>query len=96
MVRNLKHDDEGLLPVILAGAIAGLASFLGISWLTDVDPWEFVKVFIVACLLFVFGIIALMGKFIALPKPLGMIVGLGCIGGSIYLIYLGQFPSIGV
>jgi zinc transporter ZupT len=91
-MKTLRDDNEALLPVILAGALAGLASFLGISWLTAVDPWEFIKVFIVACLLFVFGIIALMGKFIALPKPIGMIVGLGCIGGAIYLVYLGRFP----
>ena len=90
-MKNLTQDTEGLLPVIIGVAIAGL---LGYSWLTDAtaDTWEFMKVIIVASLLFVFGLIALMGKFIAMPKPLGFLVGLGCIIGSIYLVYLGRFP----
>lgn len=95
-MKNLRRDDEGLIPVLIAGAIAGIASVLGLTWLTDVDPWEFMKLLIVATLLFVFGIIALMGKFIAIPKPFGLVIGLGCIGGAIYLVYLGAFPNLGV
>jgi hypothetical protein len=91
-VKNLKNDEEGLLPVIIGGVIVGIASFLGISWLTEVDPWEFFKVIIVASLLFVFGLIALMGKFIAIPKPFGLLIGISCIAVAIYMVYLGRFP----
>lgn len=91
-MKNLRRDDSGLIPVIIGAAVVGLASFLGLTWLTDVDPWEFMKVVIVASLLFVFGLIALMGKFIAIPKPFGLILGVGCIAGAIYMVYLGRFP----
>lgn len=92
-MKNLRDDSEGLIPVLIGAAVVGLASFLGFEWLTaGIDPWEFVKVILVASLLFVLGLIALMGKFIVIPKPIGLIVGLGCIIGAIYLVYLGRFP----
>jgi len=89
-MKNLRTDDEGLIPIIVGIAIA---SVLGYSWLTQgtEDTWEFVKVLVVASLIFTFGLIALMGKF-TLPKMFGFLIGIGCIAGSIYLVYLGAFP----
>jgi len=89
-MKNLKNDDEGLIPLIVGIAIA---SVLGYTWLTDTseDSWEFVKVLVVASLIFTFGLLALMGKF-TLPKAFGVMIGIGCIAGSIYLVYLGSFP----
>lgn len=92
-MKNLRRDENALIPLLIGAAVVGLASFLGLTWLTgDADPWEFVKVLVVASLLFVFGLIALMGKFIAIPKPFGLVLGIGCVAGSIYLVYLGRFP----
>ena len=45
-MKNLRTDTEGLIPVLIGVAIAGL---LGISWLSDpVDPWELIKLYAVA------------------------------------------------
>lgn len=89
-MKNLRTDDEGLIPIIIGVAIAGL---LGYSWLTDTtdQTWEVIKVLAVACLLFIFGLVSLMGK-LALPKFMGVILGFGCIGFAVYIVYLGSFP----
>jgi hypothetical protein len=93
-MKNLRADDEGLLPILIGAAIAGL---LGFSWLTDpADPWELIKVYVVACLLFVIGLYALMGKLVLLGRTVSFVIGLGCVGFAIYLVYLGKFPSLGV
>lgn len=89
-MKNLKHDEEGLIPLLIGAVLVGV---LGYSWFTSAaeDSMEFVKVILVASLLFVFGLIALMGKF-TIPKPLSIIIGLACVIGAGYLMYLGSFP----
>ena len=89
-MKNLTRDDEGLIPLLIGVAVAGI---LGYSWFTSAseDSTEFIKVIIVASLVFTFGVIALMGKF-TMPKFISFIIGIGCVGFSGYLIYLGAFP----
>jgi hypothetical protein len=89
-IKTLREDTDGIFPLLIGIAIAGLASWFGFEWLTGgTNPWEAFKVIIIASLVFVVGVIALMGKFITIPKPYGLIIGLGCIGGSIYYIWAG-------
>ena len=95
MRKNLTTDTDGLLPIII---VAGVATLLGYSWLTQgvEDTTEMLKVYAVSALIFTVGLFALMGKFAIIPWPLSISIGLGCIGGSVYLVYLGEFPTFGV
>lgn len=87
---NLRTDTDGIFPLLIGIAIAGVASWFGFTWLTGgTDPWEFFKVIIIGSLVFIIGLIALMGKFVVIPKPWGLLVGLGCLVGSIYYIWRG-------
>ena len=93
-MKNITRDESGLifLPVIIG--ISAIAGYLGFNWLTDgTDPIEFLKVLTLASLLFVFGVIALMGKFMLLPKILSIVIGISCIGVALYLVYLGELPT---
>ena len=89
-IKHLHEDTEGLIPLLIGIVIAGVASWLGFNWLTGgTNPWEAVKVILIASLLFVVGIIALMGKFITIPKPYGLLIGIGCVAGSLYYVWQG-------
>ena len=52
---------------------------------------ELLKLVVIVLLLFVLGVLSLMGKFGVIPKPWGAILGLGLIGGAVYLVYRGGF-----
>jgi hypothetical protein len=89
-MKNLREDSDGLIPLLIGIAVVGVASWLGFNWLTGgTNPWEAVKVIFIASLLFVVGIIALMGKFITIPKPWGFLIGISCVGGSVYYVWQG-------
>jgi len=89
-IKHLHEDTEGLIPLLIGIAIAGVASWFGFQWLTGgTTPWEAVKVLVIASLLFIAGIIALMGKFITIPKPYGLLIGIGCVAGSLYYVWQG-------
>lgn len=89
-MKNLRSDDEGIIPILIGAAVVSL---LGLSWLSDTsDPWALVKVVVVASLMFIVGLYALMGKLVLLGRFVSVIVGLGLIAGSVYLVYLGRFP----
>jgi len=89
-MKNLREDTEGLIPLLIGIAVAGVASWFGFQWLTGgTDPWEAFKVIIIASLVFTFGIIALMGKFITIAKPWGLILGISCCVGSVYYVWQG-------
>lgn len=89
-MKNLREDDAGLIPLLIGIAVAGVASWFGFQWLTGgTNPWEAFKVIIIASLVFTFGIIALMGKFITIPKPWGLLIGISCVVGSVYYVWQG-------
>jgi len=89
-MKHLREDTEGLIPLLIGLVAVGIGSWLGFNWLTGgTDPWEAFKVIIIASLVFVVGIIALMGKFITIPKPYGLLIGIGCIVGSLYYVWQG-------
>jgi hypothetical protein len=90
MKKNLRSDTEGLIPLLIGLVAVGIGSWFGFNWLTGgTDPWEAFKVIIIASLVFVVGIIALMGKFITIPKPYGLLIGISCIVGSLYYVWQG-------
>ena len=92
-MKSLTKDESGLIFLPILVGLSALAGYLGFNWLTDgADPIEMLKVWGVATLLFVFGLITLMGKVILFPRVLGVLIGLGCVGAAIYLVYLGRFP----
>ena len=94
-MKNLTQDTEGFLPLIGIAAI-GIASWLGYSWLTEgtEDFSTMLKAYAVASLLFIFGIIALMGKFGSLGKLISFIIGISCVGFAGYIVYLGYIPFV--
>jgi len=93
-MKNITRDESGLifLPVVIG--ISAIAGYLGFNWLTDgTDPIEVLQVLPLASILVVLGVIALMGKFMLLPKFLSIVIGIICIGVAIYLVYLGELPT---
>ena len=90
MRKNLRTDEDGIIPLLIGLAALGIGSWFGFQWLTGgTDPWEAFKVIIIASLVFTFGIIALMGKFVQIPKPWGFLLGIGCCAGSVYYVWQG-------
>lgn len=84
-------DDSGLLPLI-AGIGIAIAGLFGLSYVVDTSSWlEFLKAIVVASLLFVMGLLALMGKFVTVPRPYALFVGVGLVAGALYLVYRGGF-----
>ena len=55
------------------------------------DIVAFGKVLVIALILVIIGILFLMNKLVAVPKPWSSILGLGFIGGAVYLVYRGGF-----
>lgn len=55
------------------------------------DIVDFGKVLVIALILVIIGILFLMNKLVAVPKPWSFILGLGFIGGAVYLVYRGGF-----
>ena len=55
------------------------------------DFVAFGKLVLVVSILVIVGLLFLMGKLIAVPKPWSSILGLGFIGGAIYVVYIGGF-----
>jgi hypothetical protein len=55
------------------------------------DIVAFGKVLVIALILVIIGILFLMNKLVAVPKPWSSFLGLGFIGGAVYLIYRGGF-----
>ena len=59
------------------------------DWLTPgFDLSELFKVFLISSILVVVGLIMLWGKLAAIPKPWGLILGIGCIAGGLYYVYI--------
>jgi len=50
---------------------------------------ESLKLIVIVSILFIFGLVALSGKFVVIPKPWGLIAGVGCIAGAVWLIWKG-------
>jgi len=89
-MRKNWDNDEGIIPLLIGLGIAGIAGWLGISYLGVGDTLtDFLKAIIIGSLLFTFGVIALLGKFVVIPKPWGLLIGLGSIAGGIYVVYAG-------
>ena len=89
-MRKLRDNDEGIIPLLIGLGIAGIAGWFGLSYLgVGDDLTDFLKAVIIGSLLFTFGIIALMGKFIVIPRPWGLLIGLGTIAGGIYIVWNG-------
>lgn len=86
MSKKSWDNDEGLLPLIAALGIGAIATIFGIKFLAP-DLGEMVKTLTIASLVFVFGIISLSGKFVAIPKPWNLILGLGGVFGSIGYVW---------
>jgi hypothetical protein len=90
-MKDLRRDEDGLIPLILGIGIAAAALFGGSYLITGDDPlsWlvDLLKITLVASLLFIFGVLALMGRFVTIPRPWGVVVGLGAVAGSIYLVW---------
>ena len=55
------------------------------------DIIAFGKVLVIALILIIVGILFLMNKLVAVPKPWSFILGFGFIGGEVYLVYRGGF-----
>jgi len=55
------------------------------------DIIAFGKVLVIALILIIVGILFLMNKLVAVPKPWSFILGFGFIGGAVYLVYRGGF-----
>ena len=55
------------------------------------DIVAFGKVLVIALILIIVGILFLMNKLVAVPKPWSFILGFGFIGGAVYLVYRGGF-----
>jgi hypothetical protein len=89
-MKHLRTDTDGIIPLLIGLAALGIGGWFAFDWLTGgTNPWEAFKVIIIASLVFTFGIIALMGKFITIPKPWGLYLGIGCCVGSVYYVWQG-------
>ena len=55
------------------------------------DIVAFGKLVLVVAILVIMGILFLMNKLVAVPKPWSFILGFGFIGGAVYLVYRGGF-----
>ncbi len=86
-MKNLRTDESGILPLLIGVALVGVAIFGGSYLLTGEDPVtllvDFLKVSFVASMVFLLGLLMLMGKVSLLPKTVSIVLGFVCIAGSL-------------
>lgn len=90
-MKNLRRDEDGIIPLLVGITAVGALLFGGSYLLTGDDPvtalMTFLKFALISSLIFMFGILVLMKKLPVLMPPWDFIIGIGSIAGAIYIAW---------
>lgn len=87
---NLERNAESGIEETKRGGDQGKMALWGL--IPDFNDFvAFGKLVLVVGILVIIGVLFLMNKLVAIPKPWSMILGLGFIGGAVYVVYYGGF-----